>query len=49
MFESLEDQIRHDEMEQTNSRERAFRWTAISVLSVLVFFGLYLAVRAGGG
>jgi hypothetical protein len=48
MFDSLADQIRHDEKEQTNSRERAIRWTVISVLSVLLFLGLYVAVRAGG-
>jgi hypothetical protein len=48
MFDSLADQIRHDEREQTNSRERAIRWVAISVLSVLLFLGLYAAVRAGG-
>ena len=48
MFDSLADQIRHDEHEQTSSRERAIRWIAISVLSVVLFFGLYAAVRAGG-
>jgi flagellar basal body-associated protein FliL len=47
MFDSLADQIRHDEHEQTNSRERAIRWVVISVLSVLLFAGLYAAVRMG--
>jgi hypothetical protein len=48
MFDSLADQIRHDEREQTNNRERIIRYAVISVLSVLLFFGLYLAVRSGG-
>jgi len=48
MFDSLADQIRHDEHEQTNSRERIIRWAVISVLSVVLFLGLYVAVRAGG-
>ena len=48
MFDSLADQIKHDEHEQTNSRERAIRWVVISVLSVVLFLGLYAAVRVGG-
>ncbi len=48
MFDSLADQIRHDEHEQTNSRERAIRWVVISVVSIVLFFGLYAAVRVGG-
>jgi flagellar basal body-associated protein FliL len=48
MFDSLADQIRHDEREQTNNRERAIRWVVISVLSVVLFLGLYAAVRVGG-
>jgi hypothetical protein len=48
MFDSLADRIRHDEREQTNGRERAIRWMVISVLSVLLFLGLYAAVRSGG-
>jgi hypothetical protein len=48
MFDSLADQIRQDEKGQTNNRERIIRYAIISVLSVLVFVGLYAAVRAGG-
>jgi hypothetical protein len=48
MFDSLADQIRHDEHEQTSSRERAIRFVVISVLSVVLFLGLYAAVRSGG-
>ena len=47
MFESLADQIRHDEEGQTTKKERVVRNTIIGVLSVLLFTGLYLAVRMG--
>jgi hypothetical protein len=48
MFDTLADQIRHDEKEQINSRERIIRWMVIAVLSVVLFLGLYMVVRAGG-
>jgi hypothetical protein len=48
MFDSLADQIRHDDKEQTNSRERIIRWTVMAVVSILAFLGLVLAVRSGG-
>ena len=47
MFDSLADQIRHDEEGQTTNKERAIRYSIIGVLSVLLFTGLYLAVRMG--
>lgn len=45
MFESLADQIRHDEREQVSRRERLVQWMAVSILSILVFGGLYLAIQ----
>lgn len=47
MFESLADQIRHDEEGQTTNKERVVRYSIIGVLSALLFTGLYLAVRMG--
>jgi hypothetical protein len=47
MFDSLADQIRHDEHEQVSNKERAIRYTIYAVASVAVFVGLYFAVRAG--
>lgn len=47
MFDSLADQIRHDENEQSSKKERAVRYSIIAVLSVLLFLGLYMAVRMG--
>jgi len=48
MFDSLADQMKHDEKEQVNSREKAIRYTIIAVLSVLLFVGLYMGVRLAG-
>jgi len=45
MFDSLADQIKHDEQEQVNSAERFLRWAAITVLSVVAFGGLYLGIH----
>jgi hypothetical protein len=45
MFDSLADRIREDDHKEVGNRERIFKWLAISVLSVLLFGGLYLGVR----
>jgi len=45
MFDSLADQIKHDEQEQINSTERFLRWVAIAVLSFVAFGGLYLGIH----
>jgi len=47
MFDDLATQIKHDINEQVNTRERVIRYAIIGVLAILLFFGLYLAVRAG--
>jgi hypothetical protein len=47
MFDSLADQIKHDEQGQTSNRERAVRYSIIAILSVLLFAALYMAVRMG--
>ena len=44
MFDSLADQIRHDEHLQVSNRERYVRWFAVAMLSVVVFGGLYSAI-----
>lgn len=48
MFESLADQIRHDELAETTRRARVVRNIVIAAVSVLVFGGLYIALRAAG-
>ncbi len=45
MFESLAEQIRHDEQEQLSRLDRTVRWIAVAVLSVVVFGGLYYGVQ----
>ena len=45
MFDSLEDRIRHDAHIEVSRRERIAKSLAIAVLSVILFGGLYFAVR----
>ena len=45
MFESLEEHIRHDDAVEKTSKERIVEGVVIAVLSVLLFGGLYFAVR----
>lgn len=45
MFESLDDQIKHDLDAQTSTRQKVLLWIAVAVASVLLFGGLYYGVR----
>ena len=45
MFESLADQIKHDEQERFNSAERFLWWVAVAVVSVVAFGGLYYGIQ----
>lgn len=45
MFDSLAEQIRHDEQEQVSHSERMIRWLAVAVLSIVVFGGLYFGIQ----
>ena len=45
MFESLDKQIAADEKRMMSMRERVWIWMSIVLFSVLVFSGLYLALR----
>ncbi len=45
MFDSLEERIKHDEAEEVSPRERVAKGLLIAVLSILLFGGLYFAVR----
>jgi hypothetical protein len=45
MFDSLAEQIRHDERVQVGNVERAVRWTAVAVLSLTIFGGLFFGVH----
>jgi hypothetical protein len=45
MFESLDDQMKLDAAKETTKREQAVKWAVVAALSVLLFSGLYFAVR----
>ena len=45
MFEGLDEHIRHDDALEKTSKERIVEGVVIAVLSVLLFGGLYFAVR----
>lgn len=45
MFDSLDEQMKHDEDAVTSKKEKALRWVAMLVIALLVFGGLYFGVR----
>jgi len=45
MFESLSDHIKHDDEVEVIPKQRMVKWLLIALLSVLLFGGLYFAVR----
>jgi len=45
MFETLDERMRHDAHIEKSPQERLFEGILIAVLSVLLFGGLYYAVR----
>ena len=45
MFDSLEDQIKHDDHVEISRRERIIKALAVFALSILLFGGLYLIWR----
>jgi lipid-A-disaccharide synthase-like uncharacterized protein len=45
MFESLDEQMKHDEQETTTRKEQVLKWALVGVVSVLLFGGLYMGVK----
>jgi hypothetical protein len=45
MFESLDDQIKHDVQEQSTSQQRMLKWLIVAVVSILFFGGLDFGLR----
>lgn len=45
MFESLDEQMKHDEDLETTPRERWLKYALVAVVSVILFAGLYMGVR----
>jgi len=48
MFESLDDQMKHDAKVEKTAKERLIEILAIVVISVAVFAGLFFGVRMLG-
>jgi len=45
MFDSLDEQMRHDEQEATSKKERMMKWALVAVTSIILFGGLYFGIR----
>jgi hypothetical protein len=45
MFDSLDEKIKHDDAVETSRSERIAKRVVVAILSVLLFGGLYFAVR----
>jgi hypothetical protein len=45
MFDSLDETIKHDDAVQSTQSERMFKWAAITIVSVLVFGGIFMAIQ----
>jgi hypothetical protein len=45
MFDSLDDQMKHDSAQQTSSGQRLLVWAAVGLVTLVVFGGLYLGVQ----
>lgn len=45
MFDSLQEKIKHDDAAEISPRERVVKGVVIIVLSIVLFGGLYFAIR----
>jgi hypothetical protein len=45
MFDSLEEQMKKDEKQESTTKERILRYLAIAAASVLIFGGIVVAVQ----
>jgi hypothetical protein len=48
MFDSLDEQMKHDDEQTTTKGEKYLRWLLVAVLAVVMFGGLYMGVRLLG-
>lgn len=48
MFESLDEQMKHDEEATTTPKEKYMKWVLVALVSLAVFGGLYMGVRVLG-
>jgi len=45
MFDSLSDQMKHDDASAASPRQRITKWAVIAVVAIAVFGGLYFALQ----
>jgi hypothetical protein len=46
MFDSLAEQMKHDDATTASPRQRLMKWAVIAVVAIAVFGALYLALQA---
>lgn len=46
MFDSIDDRIKQDAKDASSKKERVMVWLGVALLSIVLFGGLYLSVRA---
>ena len=46
MFESLAEQMKHDDATAASPRQRMTKWAVIAVVAIAVFGALYLSLHA---
>jgi lipid-A-disaccharide synthase-like uncharacterized protein len=48
MFESLDEQMKHDDAETSTPKERMLKWILIGLVATVVFGGLFMGIRLLG-
>ncbi len=48
MFDSLDEQMKHDDDVASSPKERYFKWGLMVVVAVVVFMGVFMAVQMVG-
>ena len=46
MFDSLDEQMKHDDATAASFRQRITKWAVIAIVAVAVFGAMYYALRA---
>jgi hypothetical protein len=46
MFDSLAEQMKHDDASAASPRQRITKWAVIAVVAIAVFGGLYFALQS---
>lgn len=45
MFDSLDERMKRDDSIETTPVQRVVKWAAVTVVSVLIFGGLYMVIQ----